>query len=119
MSTAYARHLGTARHLYANGRLWTIETIDGDRALAEVRRFEHGDNPHNYIHFPPALGFGALETAAHWRGRALKERHAIHRITFKRRAWESIEHSRRMRVTRELLAETREARQASYSIAAE
>jgi hypothetical protein len=112
MSTRYARQLGTARHLHANGRLWTVERANGDRTLGEVV---------NGAFFPgmwfgqPRLGFSSLDLAGYWRRRALTERNATYRIEFKRRCFEGIQHSRTMRVTHERLTEAREV----YRIAAE
>jgi hypothetical protein len=112
MSTRYARQLGTARHVHANGRVWTVERADGARQIGEVI---------NGAFFPgmwsgqPRLGFASLDVAGNWRRRALTEHNALYRIQFKRRCWESIEHSRAMRVTHERLTEAREV----YAIAAE
>lgn len=109
MSTAYARRLGTAQNLKANGRIWTVERSCGDRMLAELNRGKDGGLSFmpGFWKGQPRLGFATLEGAGYWRRRARDTRDAQHRALFKRRAIDAIFASREMRVTHELMLERR------------
>lgn len=110
MSTAYTRRLGTACHLTANNKLWTVERSGGKKMLAELNRGKDG----GLSFFPgmwsgqPRQGFGALEGAGEWRRRAMDPRKKEHARLFKVRAREAIEFSAQMRRAHELLLERRE-----------